>query len=418
MREGSDTAQGCRSDEARLSGKRICLVFEHSLSHYTRLLMEIEALQDAGATVHWLTSFDGDEHPPRGVSRTIAPLKSTVVASELGWRPARISQNISRIIRARTATRIWPSWPARHRIAALSAIAPEVDLFWVIDYPSLQTVLDATARTDARVLYETVDLVPEYPYFGEEHRRASIEGERAAVGVVDGFVTACDSYADYYVELYGDSTLKERPVVRDNMPEHIVARPRPSAHPRRLLFLGSLMTDRPIQELLEAMRLTSHEVTLTLQGKNYLGSAPATLVHELGLEDRVRILDPCSPGDIVATASEYDIGLVLLRGEGENERRASTSKLFTFMAAGLAIVGSDLPGIARIVGDSGVGVLAKSPAPADLADAIDAIASMADDDLNAMRVRSVRTANAYSWERQRPGFIAEFAKAVSATTPG
>ena len=393
-----------------LAGVRICLVFEHSLSHYTRLLMEIEALQAAGATLQLLTSFPSPEDAPAGMPQTMAPLDvdDWIPGSTLEWRPARIAHSVARRSLHRALIRARPERYARLRVAALETLARQVDLFWVIDYPSLTTVVSAADKTNARVVYETVDLVPEY----QQRSRGELVGERRVIGRVSGFVTACDSYADYYMERYGGSVLQRRPVVRDNMPLKIVAAHRPSGQPLRLVFLGSLMFDRPVRELIESVALANGNVTLTFQGKNYLGEEPLARIAALGLQDRVSVLEPCPPEDIVETAAQYDVGIVALRGENENERRASTSKLFTYMAGGLAILGSGLPGIARVVKRHANGVLVAGVLPADWAIAIDKLAAMPASAIDVMKQRSLDAARLYSWEKQRPAFVAEFVRAL------
>ena len=222
-----------RAHELPLAGVRICLVFEHSLSHYSRLLMEIEALQAEGASVRLLTSHGRPEDAPPDLQQTIAPLDSWRPGSRIRWRPARIAHNVTRNVLHRAVRWAYPRRYSRLRVSALEKLAGQVDLFWVIDYPSLPTVVHAAEKAGARVLYETVDLVPEYQY----RSRRELRGERRVVGRVDGFITACDSYADYYMERYGGAILPRRPVVRDNMPPRPVATFRPSRSPLRLIFL-------------------------------------------------------------------------------------------------------------------------------------------------------------------------------------
>jgi glycosyltransferase involved in cell wall biosynthesis len=300
-------------------------------------------------------------------------------------------------------------------------IAREVDLFWVIDYPRLEVVLNATRHTNVRVVYETVDLVPEYTYHGEPHRLVSLDGERRLLPAVDGFITACESYADYYVEKYGD-VLRRRPVVRDNMPREISTQIVPTGAQIHLFFLGSLLFDRPLIELVEAMAASNANATLTLQGKNHLDEASrrriADRIEELGLQGRVHLLDPCPPEAVVTTANAYDIGVVALRGADENERRASTAKLFTYMAAGLAILGSDLPGIARIVRTHENGVLVSGMDPIAWAVAIDHLGSMPPASIDSMKERSLRAADTYSWDKQESAFVGEFVHALSTPSPG
>ena len=70
-----------------LEGARITLVFEYATAHNSRVLQEIAALQDAGATVHLLTSHTAPEDPPPGVERTIAPIEfsSDLPPSGVRW---------------------------------------------------------------------------------------------------------------------------------------------------------------------------------------------------------------------------------------------------------------------------------------------------------------------------------------------
>ncbi|MRR12407.1 glycosyltransferase [bacterium] len=255
-----------------------------------------------------------------------------------------------------------------------------------------------------------MDLVPEYVYRGERYRSKRLAEERRLVGRVDGFITACDSYADYYMERYSEELNGRRPVVRDNMPGEIVSAARPTRHPLRLIFLGSLMFDRPVAELIRAMSLVSTGVSLTFQGKNLLLEDPEHLVREFGLQDRVSILPPCPPDETVLAAAEYDVGVVCLRGLDENERRASTSKLFTYMSAGLAILGSDLPGIARIVRGYGNGILVQGTDPSVWAAAIDEVARIPLAELDAMKKRSLDAAGDHSWAIQKPQFLSEFVR--------
>jgi glycosyltransferase involved in cell wall biosynthesis len=125
------------------------------------------------------------------------------------------------------------------------------------------------------------------------------------------------------------------------------------------------------------------------------------------------VLDPCGPEDIVTVASRYDVGIVALRGTNENERHATSAKLCTYMASGLAVIASDLPGIARVVSEAGNGLLVDDMRPESWATAIDQLASMNTDLVDAMRRRSLEEASRRSRSIQMPAFVDEFVRAVS-----
>ena len=356
------------SGHGLLSGVRICLVFEHSLAHYSRILQELAALQEEGASVLWLTSADGDDGAPPGVGKVVAPLDSSIAGSTVRWRPLRVALNLAKDARASLAERARPGWTARLRAAALEKICPRVDVFWVVDFPAFPPSWRWPHRQGPRSSMRPWTWCRSTHYLGEATRALSLDEESRLIGRVDGFITACDSYADYYVERYG-RVLRRPPVVRDNMP---ASRGAPFARfeaaallvPRRAPLRpaggraaesdvprpGRRDADLPRQESPRAGARDSHRRT--------------------GTADRVTILDPCPTGAIVPTAAAYDVGVVALRGENENERRASTTKLFTSMAGGLAILGSDLPGIARIVRRHGNGLLVDGMRPALRAAAI------------------------------------------------
>jgi len=401
-----------------LAGVRICLVFEHSLSHYSRLLTEIRGLQEAGAEVSLLTAHPGGPGEPPWMSRTMTPLDlaSAIPPSTASMRPVRVASNLTRGLMRRLAERLPLSVRAFARIRALKRLARTTDIFWVIDFPSLPSTLKVALETGCKVVYETVDLVPEYLYRGPRYRDRQLRAERALIDKVDGFITACDSYADYYVERYGD-VLERRPTVRDNMPEAIAADITPRHTPLKLLFLGSLMFDRPIVPIIESMVYTTADVVLTLQGKNLVGDPLNTRIRELGVAERVRIVQPCAPDRIVEAAHEHDVGIVALSGADENERRAATSKLFTYMAAGLAVLGSNLPGIGRAIDAAGSGCLVTGMQARDWARAIDEVASLPETEIEDLKRRSLVWASEYAWPVQKPRFIAEFVRALDALDP-
>jgi glycosyltransferase involved in cell wall biosynthesis len=411
-----------RADLKPLRGTRICLVFDHSLSHYSRLLLEIAALQRAGAVVELVTPYPIAD-APAGVRRTFAPLGLDGPFRRLIQESGTRRRGLRRIdaLTRRVARGLAGRWYRRSHSKAyrrtLIRIAEEVDLFWVIDFPRLGVVLRAARTSGKRVVYETVDLVPEYKQHGERHREEALRDEGRFIGQVDGFITASESYADYYVEKYGDGLLPHRPVVRDNMPDRVVEDTRETGSPIRLLFFGSLLFDRPVAELIEAVGTSTANVTLTFQGKNYLDDLATQKLHkrirDLGLAERVTVLDPCPADAIVETARHYDIGIVALRGADENERRASTAKIFTYMAAGLAILGSDLPGIARVVRKHQNGILVDVSDPHGWARGIDEVGSMDGRQIDQMKLRSLNAARQYAWENQERAFVGEFVQALS-----
>jgi glycosyltransferase involved in cell wall biosynthesis len=383
------------------------------VANYTRLWEEVAILQEAGASVLLYTFAPQPVVPPGlDVLQVEHFLKPIPGPSRLSRAPLRLVDNAVRFLARRLVDLVRPD---RDSAAprALRKLAREGYLLWAIDFTTLPDAMKAAEGTNARVLYETFDLVPEYGVLTEAERNEFLETERQLIGRVDGFITVCDPYADYYMERYGGRELERRPVVRNDMPKTIVSRAKASGRPLRLLFLGNIAPDRPIAELIEAVALTDGDVALTFQGTNLLGDEPQRLIERFGVGDRVRVVPPCAPDEVVETAAEYDVGIVALRGTDENERRAETTKLYTSMSAGLVILASNLPGIARAVNRYQNGTLVDGASARAWADGMKRLATRSSEELDAMKRRSLTAANDHSIERQKPAFVAEFVRAMA-----
>lgn len=406
------------------------MVASNTLTFHHRFSLEISALREAGAHVRVITFYD-DSPAPEGIEAHTAPLFAQrrpalndllpAYSTIRSWSLRRAHNHALRVMRAvalRPPVRpvleriLGPEKDSTERIAALRQMAPNTDIFWVIDFLNLETTVQVARQFAVPVIYETIDLVPEYDFMGREWSAQALRTEAELMPHVSGFITASEGYADYYVERYGGIAGFRRPVVRDNATETIVSAIVPTAEKRRFLFQGALTFDRPILELIEAAGLAGDDVDLTFQGENFLGDAPQELIDQLCLGDRVRLIPPCPPGEVVRAAVGYDVGIVALRGTNENERRATTTKLFTYMAAGLAILASDLPGIARVVTSHANGELVPDPGPHSWALAMAELAAAPSGRIDALKQRSLEASAEHHWDRQAPDFVKEFCRVL------
>ncbi len=104
-----------------------------------------------------------------------------------------------------------------------------------------------------------------------------------------------------------------------------------------------------------------------------------------GVEERVEFAAPVPPSEVVATLAEADVGLALFQPTCLSHRLVLPNKLFEYVLAGLPVVGSDLPMIAKFVEEHGVG------AAVDPGDA-DAIARALEETLRPEQNRELRAA--------------------------
>jgi hypothetical protein len=68
-----------------------------------------------------------------------------------------------------------------------------------------------------------------------------------------------------------------------------------------------------------------------------------------GLQRALKLHPLIHHDQLIASLGEYDVGLALERPENANYSRTVTNKLFSYLLAGLAIVGTDIPGQREVI---------------------------------------------------------------------
>jgi phosphatidylinositol alpha-mannosyltransferase len=188
--------------------------------------------------------------------------------------------------------------------------------------------------------------------------------------------------------------------------EFFVERQRPTvvgavgAQPLRLLYVGRLSPQKNVHRLLDAMELVVEPVELVLVGDGELRDpvtervAGRPNVRMVGAQRGADLLEWYRWADAFVLASDKEgMPLVLLEA----------------MAAGLAVVATDVPGSREIVGQAG---LLAPPDPQALAGAIDKVAH--DPALRAALAQAgIERARASSWRARMPELEALYQGAAS-----
>lgn len=404
--------------DGRLAGVRIALLFQEQLIYSIRIRRSLDALRSEGASISLVSVldnsavadwFDGcwrcDEYEP-------AP---RIGASRLRWSRLRSLDNVIRnmirpylvgdLVHGRTRLR-----------DCLVDMGEVFDIYWAIDVMALPSAVVASRVTGARVVYETFDLVQEYASADKLLSKARAKAEREHIGAVSAFVTAGSGYAAYYAEKYLGTAIKCPPYVLDNHSPVPPGNVSPAHRPLELLFFGNLAPDRPLNVLLEAFSRGGEGLVLTMQGRDNVEGAAHRMVEALGLKGSVSISEPCSPEDGPLVARGYDIGVVMLAGADENERRAATAKASTYLAAGLMVLASDLPGIRTALG-SGPNVLYVPEQTVEAwAAAFRRVAGFSEQEVLNGKMASLSIARTWDDEAQMNGYVQLFVDAARGKT--
>ena len=252
-------------------------------------------------------------------------------------------------------------------IAAVRALRP--DLVHCNDYNTMWIGVAARLMHGSAVVYDSHELWADRN-LRSEPRRWLVACEGLFVRVADRVVTTSPAYAEELARRYRIPA----PVVVRNIPERAAesepsgASRTPDGDGRTAIYVGGLQPGRGIEQSIRAIAIAPG-VRLRLLGP----AAPEyragleELVRSLSLEDRVELAEPVPPRELLDAVSGAGVGLALIEPVCLSYRLTLPNKLFEYALAGLPILGSDLPMIARFVDEHGLGATVDPGDPAAIA---------------------------------------------------
>ena len=341
---------------------RICIVTPGQLGSNPRVVKEANALVEAGhvVTVICTKVLASVEPRDRAVMATVRfKVHRIAFGQGLGWRIDRLVQ-----IAARRAFALWPS-----RALAERAISPmtrrlgqaarreSADLYIAHYPPALPAAARAAAHHGARFAFDAEDFhtgdLPDAPEYATE---ASVIAtiERSHLPAAVHVTAASPGIADAYAQAYGIA----RPSVVLNTFPKVLAPDRPAqqgTRPSLYWFSQTLGPGRGLETLIEAVVQSRLKPHVHLRGMPSAGYAEAltTLASDLGIADRLHLLDPIEPDLLERAAAGHAIGYVGELAETRNRQIALTNKLFSYLSSGLAVIASDIPAHRAIAVDLG-----------------------------------------------------------------
>ncbi len=244
------------------------------------------------------------------------------------------------------------------RAAALAH--PNAVLIVANDWITLPVAAEAARMSNAIYVYDSHEFATEeyaerldWRLFQQPLVRTiearHIPGAAAVTSVSPGISQALrDTYA-----------LRAPVITLRNMPRYEESAFRPSGARIRVLYHGVVGPGRGLEEAIASLPGWPDDFDLTIRGPGtaaYIDGL-AALARDAGCADRV-VLEPPVPANLlVREARGFDIGLMALPGHSEHNAFALPNKVFEYLMAGLALCVSDLPEMARVVRETGSGVL-------------------------------------------------------------
>jgi glycosyltransferase involved in cell wall biosynthesis len=242
-----------------------------------------------------------------------------------------------------------------------------VDVVHANDLDTLAASWLIARRARARLVYDAHELYSEFePAPPRIYRACTSWAERVLARRADAVVTVSDPIAD---ELVRRLRLGRRPLVVLNCPS-LAEVPPPElpeveSMPLRAVYQGTLGPGRELADLL-AIVAAAPEVRFTLRIPGV--DQEELFVAAAGLPN-VSIAAPVAPDDVIRAIEGEQVGLIFDQPVTRNGELSLPNKLFEYLAAGLAVVVSDLEVLGQFAEREDVG-LAVAGGPEGIAAAL------------------------------------------------
>lgn len=341
-----------------------------------------------------LASPDPDRLPPSTLSRlwgtvTTPMLRGVTRLGRLGFR-------VVKAVMGRQG-RAMKTWAINRRMIAVG-VAEGADVYHCHDLNTLWVGHVCQQRTGAKAVYDSHELQTERSRMGYWWKQWALWNERRWLPSADALIVASPPWIDHLENLYGRVppiaatviNVPERTDVirRDLRPELELAPDTPI-----LLYQGSIQENRGIEPAIEAVELLD-DVVLVIVGYGYYRIALEEMVARRSLEARVRFFGPIPNDELLHWTASADVGLCNIVNASLSYYTTLPNKLFEYMMAEVPVLGSDSPGIGRIVEETGVGEVVDPVDPRSLAIAAEKILVDPEPYRAACRVARER----YNWD--------------------
>ena len=289
------------------------------------------------------------------------------------------------------------TWAINRRMIEVG-LAAKADVYHSNDLNTLYVGWMCKKRTHARLVYDSHELQTERNRMTRSWRWWAAWNESHWLPHADAMIVASPSWIDINRGKYGK--VPDPSVSIINTPAlEVIDHPRdlrgelgiPADAPI-LIYQGSIQENRGIEPAIDAVTLLGKAV-LVVVGYGYYRPELEADVRKRGLTDRVKFFGPIPNDELLQWTAAADIGMCNIVNSSLSYYTSLPNKLFEYIIAGIAVIGSDSPEIGRIVKEEGVGEVADPSDPESLANAARLILS----DLDKYRAATSAAAQKYNW---------------------
>lgn len=345
--------------------KRICLVTSAHISYNPRLIKEADALSAAGFDVRVVAlsvekekaAFDAALKRGRGWRWQTWQAGRESPLGRWRWLRAACRQRFYEKTRSlgllpgvleRAYSRYYPE------LTRLAAREP-ADLYIAHNLPALPVASAAARRWNAKLGFDAEDFhrgefaeSPETGYLRELTKKI----EEKYIPLCDLRTAASGGIAAAYAEVLRIPepvtilNVFPRSERAGQTPPEALQQERHGSGLSLYWYSQVIGPDRGLGDAIEATAILREGIRLHVRGA-CTGDGKQRFseqVERYGIQERVHVLPPVPPEQLIERAAQHDVGLALEPGNRPNNRLAASNKLCAYFLAGLAIAATDVPG--------------------------------------------------------------------------
>ena len=211
-----------------------------------------------------------------------------------------------------------------------------------------------------KLVYDSHELFTELPELNGRPftRNIWLILEKVLVPSLKNAYTVCQSIADYYEQKYKIKmqVIRNMPVYSDNDAQKFQNSFHLPEGKKIILYQGALNIGRGLEEMVEIMPEID-DALLLIAGSGDIEHKLKLMVEERALSQKIYFTGKLPFRDLNQLTQKADIGLVLQQDLSLSYRYVLPNRLFDFMKAGVPVLASNLPEIARIVKEEKIGLL-------------------------------------------------------------
>jgi glycosyltransferase involved in cell wall biosynthesis len=405
---------------------RVCVIVDNELTLDVRVLRQVGALRGAGYDVTVVALEDRQpQYLPDLAGATLLTVPSfggldirRKLAEDAGTEDVAAAGTSSAFRHAatRSLTRLSNAiGPYRYGRRAWylgrPAVSVRPDICHANNLSSLPAAIACKVRFGSKVIYDAHELETHRAGMSKFARLRAGLVERALIRHTDRVITVSDSIAAYLAGRYG---IRVPQVVRNVAAVSASAKTIDTGSSKSagmtILHLGLIGPRRGLEQLIDALPLVEGVRARFVGPGSEYSAVLRDRARERGVLDRFEIEDLVPPDAVNSLMTDVDAGYCGTTDTPLSYRFSLPNKLFSYLAAGVPVVASDLPEVRSLLGGTGAGALFELRSLESLAAAIRAVMC---GDRVALRERARKLAEANSWEREQQRLLDVYAELSS-----